>query len=912
MDHANFSYASLSNLPLMEALYNAYLSDPQSIDPSWRYFFEGMEFGSKGLPKGTGKTAESPELRVYLLINAYRLYGHLLAKVNPIAMHPPTEVPELNLEKLGFKQGELSVSFPTCGFLKESTAPLSTLIEALKNTYCRNIGIEYMGQGEAEMEHWLQKRIEPHFPLELSQEEKMSILHYLKKAELFESFLHTKYAGQKRFSLEGGETLIPMLDAILETGAEEGVTEVVLGMAHRGRLNVLANILNKSYSQIFHEFEDTPVAQSFMGTGDVKYHKGFSGSLTTRTQRQIPVILSANPSHLEAVDPVVEGQVRAKQELRGNRAHRKGIVPILIHGDAAVAGQGVVYETLQLSKLTGYSTGGTIHIVVNNQIGFTTLPKDSRSTRYCTDIAKAFGAPVFHVNAEDPEGCVAVAKIAIQMRQKFQCDVFIDLNCYRKYGHNEGDEPTFTQPLEYQLIKEKKTILNLYESQLIDEQVITREQVDAIEAEFKQNLHRALEETYKSIQESQPQQKRELPSSTPQVPTSIPNSTLVSLAEIFSSTPKEFNVHPKIQKLVLQERLKMVHADPNASVIDWGMGETLAYATLLNEGTHVRISGQDCRRGTFSHRHAMVVDQTNEQKYFPLSHLREGQGRFDVFNSSLSEYAVLGFEFGYALSYPTSLIIWEAQFGDFANGAQIIIDQFLTASEQKWGHPSHLTLMLPHGNEGQGPEHSSARIERFLQLAGDNNIRIVNCTTPAQLFHVLRRQVKCPEKKPLIIFTPKALLRHPLCTSPLNAFSQGDFQEILDDPQPSKKTKRLLLCSGKVYYDLIAEREKRKVTDTTIVRIEQLFPLNVPQLKELLKKYEGFEKCLWVQEEHSNMGAWDYIRPILNDMLGFEPEYAGRVRSASPAAGSHALHKTQLAAFLEDAFKNSPYTHREL
>ncbi len=903
MSDNDFSYANLANLPALEQLYQNYLSDPNSVEASWRHFFEGMTFGMSAMPSmPTMERKESPDLRIYLLIDAFRKFGHLMASFNPVATSLPQEPKELNIETLGFKKEELDASFPTCGFLKEKQAPLKTLIAALKKTYCGTVGIEYMGLGNIELEQWLQQQIEPLFPLNLDNRDKIQILHNLNKAELFESFLHTKYVGQKRFSLEGGETMIPMLSSMIERGAEENVQEVVLGMAHRGRLNVLANILNKSYANIFHEFEDfyTPDLQE--GTGDVKYHKGYIGTLTASSGKKVTVTLVANPSHLEAVDPVVEGYVRAKQELKKDKNQRRQIIPILLHGDAAVAGQGVVYETIQLSKLDGYATGGTLHVVINNQIGFTTLPKDSRSTMYCSEIARAFGAPIFHVNAEDPQGCVRAANLAIDLRQKFHCDVFIDLNCYRKYGHNEGDEPTFTQPLEYALIKAKKTIREIFRDQLIQENILSAAEAEAFENDFKQGLQKALE-GIPALAEAKPASK-EIQSSPPtEIKTSVDAKTLLSLAEKFCTVPDDLRIHPKIKRLI-QERLAMVHADAAASSIDWGMGEHLAYASLLNEKIHVRLSGQDVRRGTFSHRHSVWVDQVKELRYFPLSHLSETQAPFDVFNSPLSEYAVLGFDFGYSIAYPNSLVIWEAQFGDFANGAQIIIDQFIASAEQKWALNSNLTLMLPHGYEGQGPEHSSARIERFLQLSGHENMRVANCSTPAQLFHLLRTQAHLSVKKPLILFTPKTLLRHPLCVSSMNDFSQGKFHEVLDDPSSLQKVRKLFFCSGKIYYDLLQERQKREIKECAFVRIEQLYPFPMAKVKEILQKYAPSEGICWIQEEHSNMGAWEYIRPFFNELLGAKDavKYIGRDRSASPAAGSHALHKKQLDEIMQTAF----------
>jgi len=894
--HTKISFANLSNLPLIEELYQKYLTEPDTIDHSWRCFFEGMQFGSA--PFSLLKEDQSPDLRIYHLIESYRIYGHLLADFNPIIKKKKEEILELSLAKQGLQKEDLTRSFPTCGFLKSESAPLQTIIRTLEATYCGKVGIEYMGMVEPDLEKWIQKRIEPHLQWNLKSEEKLDIWHYLNKAELFESFLHTKYVGQKRFSLEGEESFIPLLAQIIQTGTQEGVEEVFLGMSHRGRLNVLANILNKSYAHIFHEFEDFYTQDLLEGTGDVKYHKGFEGSFSLKSGQKIKISLVANPSHLESVDPVVQGEVRGIQQYK---KVKKQILPILVHGDAAIAGQGVVYETLELARLTGYSTGGTIHIVINNQIGFTTLPKDARSTRYCTDIAKTVGAPVFHVNAEDPEGCVAVAKIAIEIRQKFQCDVFIDLNGYRKYGHNESDEPGFTQPLQYGIIRKKKTICELYRNQLIQEGVLDLQSAEAIENEFKKKLHSILEsvKSEPSAPKTASATKRELKAP---INTGVEASRLREVAASFCKVPEGFHLHPKLERHI-KERLTRVQSETHLPVIDWGIGEHLAYATLLYEGIHIRLSGQDSRRGTFSHRHAMWVDQVDAHPYFPLSHLTPSQAPFDVFNSPLSEFAVLGFDFGYSLTYPHSLVIWEAQFGDFCNGAQIIIDQYIATSEQKWGQRSNITLKLPHGYEGQGPEHSSARIERFLQLCGDQNMQIVNATTPAQLFHLLRRQSLSPIKIPLIIFTPKAFLRHPLCVSPLDDFTKGSFKEVLDDPKPPVNPKRLLFCTGKIYYDLLSERQERQATHLAIVRIEQLYPLNLQEIEKIIEAYKGCEQWIWVQEEHKNMGGWSYIEPIFKEHFKIELRYIGRACGASPAAGSHTLHKQQQVALMEETFK---------
>jgi 2-oxoglutarate dehydrogenase E1 component len=762
-----------------------------------------------------------------------------------------------------------------------------------------------------ELSEWIRQKVESsQLEADLTIERKKMILDYLNKSELFEVFLHTKYVGQKRFSLEGGETLIPMLAAFIERGADLGADDFVVGMAHRGRLNVLCNILKKSHSDVFSEFEEGYIPNSYEGSGDVKYHKGFFSDFITEHGKKVQVSLTPNPSHLESVDPVVLGQVRAKQSKLKNGEGRGNAVPILVHGDAALAGQGVIYESMQLCRLPGYSTEGTIHFVINNQIGFTTLPRDGRSTRYCTDIAKSFGSPVFHVNAEDPEGCVLVTLLAAEIRKKFQVDVFIDINCYRKYGHNETDEPAFTQPLEYQLIRKKRPIREIYRDALIHQGVVEKSVAESLEEEFKKALADELKELKsgkeapKKVADIKGLEKNPDEPLEQQAPTGVPLPTIEEVARKFCTIPDDLKIHPKLAHLI-QERLSMVQGEKK---VDWGMAEYLAYATLLWQGIPVRLSGQDCGRGTFSHRHAVWMDQAKEETYSPLAHLRKGQGAFEVYNSPLSEYAVLGFEFGYSLSSPEGLTIWEAQFGDFSNGAQIIIDQYIATSEQKWGQKSGLVLLLPHGYEGQGPEHSSARMERFLTLCGNNNMQVANPTTPAQLFHLIRRQMMKQERKPLIIFSPKGLLRHQECVNSIVDFTKGSFQEFLDDPHPSKSTGRLCFCSGRIYYDLIEARAKAtnrsRAEDITILRVEQLYPLQIAKLKELLEKYKGFKECIWVQEEPSNMGAWSFMQLSL---AGFLPKnvtasYVGRPRSASPAAGSYALHKQQHQAIIEALF----------
>lgn len=932
MSSGGFDESAFANSQLFDDLYEKYKKDKNSVDPSWRKIFDEFETQDQlgillsprleapgyitsrvepARPKGVVHQEQS-DLKIFTLIEAYRTYGHLMAKINPVNPHD-IEVPyQLRLDNLGFTKEDLSKSFPTCGIMKEAQAPLLDIINTLKEIYCDKIGVEYMGVESPEMESWLQQQIEPNrFRVQLTIEQKQMILQHLNKSELFESFLHTKYVGQKRFSLEGGETLIPILSAIIETGSGLGMDEFVIGMAHRGRLNVLSNILNKSYVDVFSEFDEGYIPDSFEGSGDVKYHKGFSSEISTTARKKVSISLAPNPSHLEAVNSVVEGQTKARQVMTNDEAQTR-VIPILVHGDAALSGQGSVYEALQLFKLKGYSTGGTIHIVINNQIGFTTVPEDGRSTYYCTDIAKAFGAPVFHVNAEDPEGCVYATNLAVQLRQKFHCDVFIDMYCYRKYGHNETDEPAFTQPLEYQIIRAKKPIREIYRDELIHQGVLEKFMAEALEAEFKKALQQALRVTKLPPQEAPA--KEVIPGTAqPQedifkkVNTSVPLNEIREISKKLFTIPAGFNLHPKLQNLI-RDRLAMVNGDPAEKTIDWGMGELLAYATLLWKGISVRLSGQDVARGTFSHRHAMWMDQIAERSYFPLSHLKQGQGRCDIVNSPLSEMAVLGFEYGYSISNPDALVLWEAQFGDFSNGAQVIIDQFIATAEQKWGRKSGLTLLLPHGYEGQGPEHSSARIERFLQLSGHDNMLVTYPTTPAQLFHLLRKQVLQPFRKPLIVFTPKGLLRHPECVSSTDDLTKGTFQTILDDPNPPKKAKKIYICSGRIYYDLASEKSKSKIEDMAIIRIEQLYPLDKARLKEIIDQYiSTADEIVWVQDEPENMGAWEYIRPQLKDLLPKEKQairYVGRERSAATAVGSYALHKKQHAAIMQAVFQN--------
>lgn len=892
----------IENGQYLEELYSEYLRNPQSLPPDWRNYFANLD-QKKSPTTAAAISQESPQsCRVKELIEAYRSLGHLAASINPLALSPPENIPQLDLPSFSLSESDLQREFPTDGLLNKSPAPLHEILQKLKKVYCGTVGYEYEFLPSSEIKEWIRQRIESDdFQADLNVNSKQKILKLLNQSELFEVFLHTKFVGQKRFSLEGGESMIPTLQALIDRAAENEGEEFYIGMAHRGRLNVLTNILDKSYAEVFYEFDEAYIPDSFGGSGDVKYHKGFSSDITLPSGKKIKVELAPNPSHLESIDPVLEGMVRSRQDQRGD-VSRQQIVPILIHGDAALAGQGVIYETLQMYRLDGYTTGGTIHVVINNQIGFTTEPKDDRSTRYCTDIAKAFDAPVFHVNGEDPEACVKVASLAAEIRQKFHCDVFIDIICYRKFGHNEADEPAFTQPVTYEQIKKKRPVRDLYSDQLIHGGVLEKKIAEQLEAEFK----KALQDEHNEIQISSKNGNKTLYKFTRDetlfhhIMTGVPLTTLKEIVQALSKIPEGIPLHPKIAALA-KDRQKM---GEGSKPIDWGMGEILAYASLLWQGTNIRISGQDVCRGTFSHRHAVWFSQKDNSPYYPLDFLKEKQGKFHIYNSLLSEYAVLGFEFGYSVIQPSALVIWEAQFGDFANGAQVIMDQYISSSEQKWGQKCNLVMLLPHGYEGAGPEHSSGRMERYLTLAGHDNMVVANCSTPAQLFHILRRQILRSVKKPLVVFTPKALLRHPDCVSHVDDLTQGSFMEVLNDLQPPANSTRLAFCTGKIYYDLAAERKKDPHPDLALIRIEQLYPLDEERVSDLLKQYPSVKEFYWVQEEPENMGAWEYIRNRLQKLLpnGATLEYIGRERSASTAAGSYTLHKSEVKAIFSRVF----------
>ncbi len=816
--------------------------------------------------------------------------------------------PELDPSSFNLTVWDLDRHFITGGFGALKTATLREVMNILHKTYCEKIGVEYMHIQNPAEKVWLQSKMEPNKNSpNYNNQQKKSILEKLIKAEMFENFVHTKFIGHKRFSLEGSETLIPVLDKILNDSAEHGIQDIVVGMAHRGRLNVLTNIIGKSYESIFTEFEDIKDKDSIEGSGDVKYHLGATGKYQTSSGKPITISLASNPSHLEWVDPVVEGIVRAKQTRFGDsKAHQKAM-SVLIHGDAAFAGQGVVAETLNLSQLSGYRTGGTVHIIVNNQIGFTTTPEDSRSTTYATDVAKMIQAPIFHVNGDDPEAALWVTQIAFEFKWIFKKDVVIDLFGYRRHGHNEGDEPGFTQPLLYEKIKSHPSVRKIYENKLINDGVLTVDEVKLIHSTFNQELTKSFDSIKKksaSFQNEVPLaiSKKDLLAVHKEKNTAIAEETLKNIVNALSTLPTGFHGHPKLEKF-MDKRHKLIDGTEDA---DWALAESIAFGSLLLEGTPVRLSGQDSVRGTFSQRHLAFTDITNGKEYFPLNHISENQARLEALDSSLSEAAVLGFEYGYSVSDPLALVLWEAQFGDFANGAQIIIDNFIVASFEKWNLPNSVVMLLPHGYEGQGPEHSSARLERFLILCAEDNLQVCNITTPAQYFHVLRRQLKQVVQKPLVIMTPKSLLRLPEARSPKDNFLSGKFEEILDDDTISKKsTTKIILTSGKVFYDLKKYRDKEKIENTALIRIEQFYPFKKESLKRILSSYPKAEKIVWVQEEPKNMGAGNFLSARINEVLTAKQKlnFVSRPEGASPAVGSAKVSVQQQKTLVAEAFK---------
>lgn len=893
---------------LMDEMYRQYLSNPDSVDASWKQFFLGFDFARARFGDETDVVPEkvNKEFKVINLINGYRTRGHLFTKTNPVRERRKYQ-PTLAIENFGLEQADLETVFSAGQEVGIGPAKLKDIIAHLDETYCQSVGAEYKYIRNPEIINWLQSRMEGSKNRQaFTIEEKKRILTKLNEAVAFENFLHTKFTGQKRFSLEGAESAIPALDAVIDTGAELGIKEFVIGMAHRGRLNVLANILGKSYEDIFSEFEGKEFDENAFD-GDVKYHLGFSTDVETMHNKKVHLSLTPNPSHLETVDPIVEGIVRAKlDETPGYTVN--SIAPILIHGDAAIAAQGIVYEVIQMSLLKGYSTGGTIHLVINNQVGFTTNYTDARSSTYCTDIGKVTLSPVFHVNGDDVEALIYTIRLAMEYRQTFHQDVFIDILCYRKYGHNEGDEPRFTQPLLYKEIAKHLNPREIYNQKLLSEGIVEANLAKEMEKSFKDLLQSNLDNSKlrekTKVTPFMEGRWSEFRLSTPadfdQSPvTAVDKKTILAIAEKITSLPSDKKFFNKIVRL-FDDRKQMMK-EPGR--LDWAMGELLAYATLMNEGYPVRVSGQDVERGTFSHRHAVIRLEDSEEQYVPLNNISDKQAPFYIYNSLLSEYGVLGFEYGYAFASPNALVIWEAQFGDFGNGAQIIIDQYLSSAEDKWRRMNGVVMLLPHGYEGQGAEHSSARLERFLQLCAEYNMQIANCTTPANFFHLLRRQMHRDFRKPLVVFTPKSLLRHPKCVSEISELTKGGFQEVIDDANATAKaTRRVVFCSGKVYYDLLERQEADKESGVAVVRIEQLYPFPQKQLDAIRAKYKNATELVWLQEEPENMGAWSYL---LRTWTNAELKLIAREASASPATGSHKQHDKEQHALIERAFAKS-------
>ncbi len=904
------------NAAHVEELYLRFRENPQLVDASWRAFFLSRNgvgaTDSEPAVTSASASVERPSVPGYAqaqvanLVNAYRRRGHLFADLNPLA-EPTTRRDDLELAQFGLSTSDLDRPFAVGDMPGPKSQTLREILATLDETYCRSIGVEFRSSDDPEMK-WLQSKMErSKNRVTLSKEDQIRVLRWLTDAESLEQFLHRSFVGAKRFSLEGAESMIPLLHLLIEASGDLGVEEIVMGMAHRGRLNVLINIIGKDVRELFAAFEDKH-PELHMGSGDVKYHLGYSNDVTTKSGQKVHLTLAVNPSHLEFVNPVVEGRARAKQDRRGDK-ERKRVLPLLIHGDASFMGQGIVSETLNMAGLEGYATGGTVHLVVNNQIGFTTEWTDARSTTYATDIARMLKVPVFHVNGEDPEAVVQVTLLALEYRQRYGKDIIIDMYCYRRWGHNEGDEPRFTQPLMYERIDAQPSVREMYVKRLLDMGQISVQEGEAIREESRARLAAALAEAKSGDFAKLPEAGGGVwrgftggpDAKIAEVATSVAADKLLSLLERISTAPEGFSVFPKAQKF-MDDRL----ARTRDGVADWHVGEALAFATLLDEGVSIRLSGQDARRGTFTHRHSVLTDTVTGQRFAPLTTVATERASFQVWDSPLSEQGVLGFDYGYSLDSPQSLVLWEAQFGDFANGAQVIIDQFLVAAEDKWRRLSGLVLLLPHGYEGQGPEHSSARLERFLQLCGEDNIQVCNLTTAAQIFHVLRRQVRRPWRKPLVIMSPKSLLRNHIAASPLAELAEGRFQRVIPDQggRDPKKVKRILACSGKVYYDLVARREADKREDVAIVRVEQLYPLN-GELDAALAPYRDGTELRWVQDEPLNMGAWSYVALAFPRRLGarFPLSVAARAESASPATGSLAAHKVEQQHLLDEAFR---------
>jgi 2-oxoglutarate dehydrogenase E1 component len=914
----NSSFGTRVDPDLLDEKYRRWQQNPESVDSGWAAFFEGFELGDlqerNGAAAAEARAVEAGDVslqtRVDGLVYAYRTLGHTIARLDPLAEKRPQN-PLLSLRELGFSEKDLGMQVSSKFFLDGKRMTLREMIAKLESIYADTIGTEFMHIQNTRIRNWVRHRLESR-PAKRSTPASVQVhlLRSLLEAESFESFLHQRYVGQKRFSLQGAESLMVILDRILQKCPGTGIEEICMGMAHRGRLNVLANFLRKSLKVIFTEFTENYIPALVAGDGDVKYHLGYRTVRKLENGAKVEIRLSANPSHLEAVDPVVEGQARARQRIRGDTEHRRKVLPLLLHGDAAFAGQGIVAETLNMSQLPGYSTGGTFHVVVNNQIGFTTLPEDARSSMYATDIAKMIEVPIFHVNGEDPLAVMFVTETALDFRQEFGRDVVIDLYCYRKYGHQEVDEPSFTQPDLYAKIAKRPSIAELYKRELLEAGTLSTDDSASLETEFALRLEMSLEEVEALEKEKASKQARfkestaifqpEYKSSS--VATAINRKTLETIVAGLTNVPNDFNILPKVKRMLVDRRREILK---EGGPYDWGFAEAVAFGSLLLDGTPVRLSGQDSRRGTFGQRHAVWFDAKTGDPYIPLLHLAPKQARICIYNSLLSELAVLGFDYGYSLDYPEMLCLWEAQFGDFANGAQTIIDQFIVSAESKWQRPSSIVMLLPHGYEGQGPEHSSGRLERFLQACAEDNIQVCNLTTPAQYFHVLRRQMKRAFVKPLILMTPKSLLRAEFATSREQDFTSGKFEEIFGDSDVTdvRKVKRVILCSGKVYYDLTAHRSAKKIGDAVILRVEQLYPLAEKKLSQIIGKCPKTAKIVWCQEESQNMGAWSFMEPRLRRISGrAEILYAGRKPSASPAVGALAVHKREQQQLITAAF----------
>ena len=898
-----FSYLGSLEIGTVEEMYRQYLADPDSLDESWRYFFKGFEFARENFREGIPSETLDKEIKVIRLIDSYRKRGHLFTKTNPVRTRRKY-FPTLDLENFDLDERDLNSVFHAGKEIGLGPATLGNIIDHLHQTYCQSIGAEFMFIRDPEKMKWLTDRMEGSRNTTIfAEEEKKEMFLHLRNAVGFEKFIGRKFTGQKRFSLEGIEILIPGLIALVEKGSEMGIREFMIGMPHRGRLNVLANVLQKPYEQIFKEFEGEEYEEG-IALGDVKYHLGYYNDIRTLTGKKVTLYVAPNPSHLESEIPVVEGLTRAKMDHKYNGDSKK-LLAIIIHGDAAIAGQGVVYEVIQMSDLQGYKTGGTIHLIANNQVGFTTNYIDARSSTYCTDIGKVIKAPIFHVNGDDVEALIHTLRLAVEYRQEFGSDVFIDILGYRKYGHNEGDEPRFTQPLLYKAIEKHPNPRDIYSEHLIQQGIYSTEDIRQSEQDLDQTLENkftaSIEIPKVSIQrflkDDWKGYRYALPSDfDKKFETGVSKERLLEVATVINTLPEDKDFFSKIHRLI-EERRRLI----SQGQVDWALGELLAYGTLLGEGHPVRLTGQDTVRGTFAHRHAAFVIEDTDQQYIPLQNLKGTASKFEIYNSLLSEYGVLGFEYGYALATPGGLTIWEAQFGDFANVAQVIFDQYISSAEEKWGVMNGIVVYLPHGYEGQGPDHSSARIERFLSMTARNNMQIVNCTTPANFFHILRRQVIAPFRIPLVLFTPKSLLRHPQCISTLDELESDSFHEVYDDPDVDvNEVRRVVYCSGKIYYDLLARKQKLNARDLALIRIEQLHPFPKKKVMAIHRKYRNNLLSLWFQEEPENMGAWRHIQTEMNLI---NPVPVMRQESGSPATGLYQIHILSQNELIDKVFR---------